>query len=82
MFASINEKYCQQAYFRNDIFRKFEAQFINCFVNNINIDENLYVEQPTDEYEKALNIFFGNMNSDIKFFIGYLLKNSKKNFNN
>lgn len=71
MFASINEKYCQQAYFRNDIFRKFEAQFINCFVNNINIDKNLYVEQPTDEYEKALNIFFGNMNSDIKFFIGY-----------
>ncbi len=68
---SINEKFLQPAIYRNDIFRKFEMQFSTCFLNNINIGGNLYIDQSTDEYSKALNVFVSALNSDIKFFIGY-----------
>ncbi|MBE6693877.1 MAG: hypothetical protein E7589_03845 [Ruminococcaceae bacterium] len=71
MLSSINEKYCQPAVFRNDIYRKFELQFNSCFLNNINIENDLYVEQPTDRYKKALDVFLSGHNSDIKFLIGY-----------
>lgn len=71
MLLSVNEKYCQPATFRNDIYRKFEQQFNNCFLNNINVDSNLYIEQPTNKYKKSLDLFLSGYNSDIKFFIGY-----------
>lgn len=69
--SSVNEKYFQTAIFRNDIFRKFEMQFSTCFLNNVNISNKLYVEQPTDEYTKFLDVFINSLNSDIKFLIGY-----------
>lgn len=69
--SSINERYFQPSAFRNDIFRKFEKQFSTCFLNNININSNLYVEQSTDEYSKFFDVFINNLSSDIKFFIGY-----------
>lgn len=71
MNSSINERNIQPPSYRNDIFRKFELQFTTCFLNNLNIQSELYVEQPTDDYSKALNVFVQTHNSDIKFFIGY-----------
>ena len=71
MNISINEKYLQPTTFRNDIYRKFEKQFISCFLNPVNINDELYVEQPTDEYYNAFNVFFDSLNSGIKFFVGY-----------
>ena len=71
MNASINEKYFQPTVFRNDIFRKFEKQFVSCFLNTVNIDDTLYVEQPTDVYSNDFNVFLDSLNSGIKFFVGY-----------
>ena len=68
---SVNEKYFQTTNIRNDIFRKFEKQFKYCFLNPINIGDNLYVEQPTNEYQNEFNMLFSSCNSDVKFFIGY-----------
>lgn len=71
MDMSINEKYFQPALFRNDIYRKFEKQFVSCFLNVVNIDDALYVEQPTEYYCNDFNVFLESLNSGIKFFVGY-----------
>ena len=71
MKKAINEKYTAPVSFRNDIYRKFEKQFKYCFLNPVNIDDNLYVEHSTEEYKNTFRIFFSSYGSDIKFFIGY-----------
>lgn len=71
MKKAINEKYTAPVSFRNDIYRKFEKQFKYCFLNPVNIDDNLYVEHSTEEYKNSFEIFFNSYGSDVKFFIGY-----------
>lgn len=71
MKKKINEKYFQSASFKNDIYRKFEKQFKYCFLNPININDELYVEHTTNEYDEIFDLFFNSPNSDIKFLIGY-----------
>ena len=68
----INENYSlPRTSFRNDIYRKFEKQFIYIFNNSLRTDEGAYVEHDSTEYTEAFNIFFDSSNSDIKFFVGY-----------
>ena len=68
----INEKHTQYTnYFRSDIYRKFEKQFVYIFTNPINIEDNEYVEHDTNDFKDAFDTFINNPKSDFKFFIGY-----------
>lgn len=58
MKRKINDKYFQSTSLKNDIYRKFEKQFKYCFLNPININDELYVEQTTNIYMKLLLIYF------------------------
>lgn len=65
----INENYRQGAYFRNDIYRKFERQFK--ILLSANYDMKMYVDYGDVAFVNKINDFIKSAEHSMQFFVGF-----------